>query len=175
MIITLCGSARFEPWFVAWNEILTIAGHTVFSLSVFPSQKPAGKDWYTPTEKVELDRAHFRKIDASEAAFFINPWAYMGESTVREWDYARSRDGLTVYALESWGRGNGITENHTEACRARGRQWLPKDASGCAVFHASPRDTYNALGPHSPSLLGPAGTPARLTYIALFGEGAVFP
>src|SRR5216684_2250058 len=35
MRITLCGSTRFEPLFHEWNHKLALAGHTVYSLSLF--------------------------------------------------------------------------------------------------------------------------------------------
>ena len=87
MIITLCGSARFEDKFKYWNKVLTLAGHTVFSLAVYPSDE-GGKDWYSAEEKLALDRAHIQKIDASEAILIINSGAYIGESTQREVDHA---------------------------------------------------------------------------------------
>lgn len=83
MIITLCGSARFESDFKSLNEQLTLAGHTVFSLSVYPSDKAGVKGWYTDAQKVELDAAHKRKIDASEAIVIVGD-GYIGDSTASE-------------------------------------------------------------------------------------------
>lgn len=114
MIITLCGSARFEPFFHLWNEILTLSGHTVFDLAVQPSTKKGKKDWYTAEEKVELDKAHLRKIDASDAIFVINAFAYLGESTLNEIAYAK-QNGKLIIAMESWGKGCGIGPNHLES------------------------------------------------------------
>lgn len=111
MIITLCGSARFEEDFHVWNEVLTLSGHTVFGLSVYPSLKKGNKDWYTAQEKEELDKAHLRKIDASDAIFVINKMAYIGDSTLKEIAYAKTYK-KNLYALESWGKGNGIGNNH---------------------------------------------------------------
>lgn len=107
MIITLCGSARFEPYFKVWNEVLTLAGHVVFSLSVYPSDKQGVKTWYSQAEKEILDKAHFLKIDASDAILVINRYGYIGASTLNEVSYAMM-NGKTVYALESWGQGLGI-------------------------------------------------------------------
>jgi hypothetical protein len=100
MIITLCGSARFEADFHMWNEILTLDGHTVFSLSVFPSSK-GRKDWYTPDIKAALDLAHLHKIDASDAIFVITGQRaapYMGESTRREIEYAFRNRKIILYS-----------------------------------------------------------------------------
>lgn len=92
MIITLCGSARFEKEFKELNEKLTLAGHTVFSLSVYPSDKPAGKSWYTDEQKVELDNAHKRKIDASDAIVIVGD-GYVGMSTISEIMWAMGQRG----------------------------------------------------------------------------------
>ncbi len=111
MKITLCGSARFEEEFKRLNRDLTLAGHTVYSLSVYPSdaarwseQQPGqsstarggtlGKDWYTPEQKERLDFAHLGKIANSDAIFIIDcdqdrPEPYIGESTTKEWRFAQ--------------------------------------------------------------------------------------
>lgn len=62
MIITLCGSARFEQDFHEWNERLTLAGHCVFSLAVFPSIKGGEKNWYTDEVKQTLDLGIFTRL-----------------------------------------------------------------------------------------------------------------
>jgi hypothetical protein len=134
-IITLCGSARFERLFKAWNEALTMAGHTVFGLTAYPSDKAGVKQWYSDEQKAALDAAHFRKIEASDAIFVINRNAYIGHSTMNEIEHAR-KHGKAIYFLESWGKGNG-----------------PIDS-------ASPIDTTTRSGsrcPWSSRLLGPAG------------------
>lgn len=114
-IITLCGSARFERFFHAWNKALTVSGHTVFTLTAFPSVE-GDKNWYAPNTKHLLDRAHFRKIQASDGIFVLNRNAYIGESTLREITFARHED-KKVYFLESWGRGCGIGASHNQEAR----------------------------------------------------------
>lgn len=111
MIITLCGSARFEKEFHAWNEVLTLSGHAVFGLAVYPSLKKDNKDWYTHREKIELDNAHLKKIRASDAILVINKFAYIGESTLNEIEFAKNCK-KKLYALESWGKGLGICSAH---------------------------------------------------------------
>lgn len=105
MIITLCGSARFEKAFHYWNEVLTLQGHVVFSLAVYPSSKEAGKDWYTKQQKETLDRVHKMKIDASRAIFVVNHEIgsnelYTGESTRSEIDHAVDSHKLIIYASD---------------------------------------------------------------------------
>lgn len=101
MKITLCGSARFEKEFKEMNERLSLAGHIVYSLAVYPSDK-GGKDWYTDRQKETLDRVHMAKIDASDAVYIIAPGGYIGESTQREIEYARKRakQVMSAYPLD---------------------------------------------------------------------------
>lgn len=107
MIITLCGSARFEKEFKHWDEKLTLAGHVVFSLAVYPSDK-GKKEWFTPEEKEMLDRVHKRKINASGMVLVVDRAlgsgdpSYIGESTKSEIDHARRR-GIPVRWSHGWG------------------------------------------------------------------------
>lgn len=105
MILTLCGSARFENHFKRWNEALTLAGHCVFSLAVYPSDR-GGKDWYTPSQKQMLDLVHKAKIDASDGVVLLNADSYIGASTLDEITWAVIKQ-KRIYALESWGEGCG--------------------------------------------------------------------
>lgn len=84
MKITLCGSAKFEQLFHELNERLTLGGHVVYALSVYPSFKAGNKNWYTETQKLILDKIHMKKIDESDAIVVINPQNYIGMSTAKE-------------------------------------------------------------------------------------------
>jgi hypothetical protein len=149
MIVTLCGSARFEDHFKTWNEALTMAGHTVFTLTRYPSEKGA-KLWYTETQKQALDEAHKRKINASEAVLVLNVFGYMGPSTLSEVAHAKSR-GKDLYALESWGKGNGIGGSHYDSVQAACRRIVPE-------YQGSPISTTSSEGfRYAYDLLGPAG------------------
>lgn len=133
LVITLCGSARFEALFKGWNEALTICGHTVFTLTAFPGDK-GSKEWYSVAVKREMDEAHLRKIAASDAIFVINRFGYIGKSTQAEIEHAR-RLGKPVYFAESWGQGLGICDMHQERIRAL------CEAFGLGRFTFSPIDT----------------------------------
>ncbi len=103
MIITLCGSARFEKEFLIWKEVLGLAGHAVFDLCVYPSQKQGQKDWYTKEEKKALDSLHFRKIDCSAAVVILNKDGYVGPSTRNELNYSLTCSAsrvVPIYAIE---------------------------------------------------------------------------
>jgi hypothetical protein len=112
MVITLCGSARFEHLFHAWNEALTLSGHVVFGLATYPSVK-GKKEFYNEHEKALLDKAHKLKIDNSDCVLVLNRFAYIGESTMSEIEHAISKNKMIVF-IESWAKGNGICSMHTE-------------------------------------------------------------
>jgi predicted HAD superfamily Cof-like phosphohydrolase len=105
MIITLCGSARFEREFHLWNEALTMAGHTVFSLAVFPSTRGGEKSWYSDHEKELLDLAHLAKISASHAILVINKEGYIGDSCKREilWAVTQSKAIYSTFPMKLMG------------------------------------------------------------------------
>ena len=102
MKIALCGSARFETEFIKANQMLTLNGHTVYGLAVYPSQKEAGKDWYTEEQKHILDLMHLSKIEESDAIYICtDPTGYIGFSTRREiaWAMIRTKLILSEYTL----------------------------------------------------------------------------
>ena len=89
MRITLCGSAKFESLFHQWNKDLTLAGHTVYGLAVYPSYMKGEKNWYSEEEKTKLDLVHLDKISNSDAIVVLNQDGYVGESTKKEIEWAR--------------------------------------------------------------------------------------
>lgn len=99
MRITLCGSGRFEAQFKEWNERLTLAGHVVYTLSVYASFKDGVKDWFTDTQKATLDAVHKLKIENSDAILVLNVGGYIGESTRSEIDHAVN-NSLYIFFLE---------------------------------------------------------------------------
>ena len=105
MIITLCGSTRFEDGFHYWNERLSLDGHIVISLAVYPSRKPQ-REWYTPKIKARLDDLHKWKIDASDAIFVVDQFggpSYVGDSTRSEIAHAEAAGKPVFYASRSCG------------------------------------------------------------------------
>ncbi|RWP64899.1 hypothetical protein [Mesorhizobium sp.] len=97
-VITLCGSSRFPTAFHIVNAHLSMLGHVVISLGLYGhADQPAGARFLTSdgneqtTEKRNLDQLHFRKIDVSDGIFVINVGGYIGSSTRREIEYARSQ------------------------------------------------------------------------------------
>lgn len=105
MVITLCGSARFENLFHEWNKKLTLSGHVVFSLAAFPSIE-GDKFWYDDRQKGILDQIHKAKISHSDAIVVLNKHAYIGESTLSEIQWAKIT-GKEIFFLEQWGQNLG--------------------------------------------------------------------
>jgi len=98
MKLTLCGSARFEKLFHEWNEKLTLAGHVVYSLGIYPSSKDGNKNWYTPEQKTRLDQVHLMKILNSDGIVVVtDDTGYVGESTKNEIAWATLNDKHIFY------------------------------------------------------------------------------
>lgn len=101
-VITLCGSSRFPEAFHIVNAHFSLQGVIVISLGLFGhADEPQGARFLTSDgaestrEKQSLDALHFRKIDAADGIFVVNVGGYVGSSTKREIEYARSK-GKTV-------------------------------------------------------------------------------
>ena len=112
MIITLCGSMRFLDYFDAWNDVLSCAGHLVFSIGVRSRKLHS-------VEKVILDEVHRCKIRESDAILVLNPFAYIGESTLNEIEHARHFDKEIRFLQRRWGKGLGLGPSPAEAVRVR--------------------------------------------------------
>lgn len=116
MRLTLCGSARFEAEFHVWNEKLTLSGHVVYSLSVYPSSKAGTHEWYDGAQKQTLDLAHLAKISASDGVVIINNDNYVGDSARRELEWAIMNSKAVYWTedpgLPAW-RYAGNLINHT--------------------------------------------------------------
>ncbi|WP_409338349.1 hypothetical protein [Cytobacillus kochii] len=97
LIITLCGSTKFKQQFIHTEAALTYHGHIVLSLGFFEHSD----DIYLSNEKLHmLQELHLRKIDLSDAIYVINEDEYIGESTRKEIQYAKSK-GKEIYYYSS--------------------------------------------------------------------------
>jgi hypothetical protein len=90
----------------------------------------------SPEDKVILDVVHRQKIAVSDAVLVLNRFAYIGESTMGEVDYALSL-GKEARFLESWATGCGVGRNHTAEARELAL------AFGIPPDYTSPIDTCN--------------------------------
>lgn len=165
MIITLCGSARFEKWFHSWNEVLSLSGHCVFGLGSYPSFHEGEKNWYSPEQKNVLDAVHKWKINLSEAILVLNPFAYLGESTLSEIRHATVKK-KQIYYLQSWGEGCGVGANHFK------HVLVEKTRFGVAKDYVSPISTVPR--DRSPwDLLPPQAGPFRSELVERLKEKGV--
>jgi len=116
-IITLCGSTKFKEEYLWWQKELSLQGHIVLSVGLWPHADKY--EYITPEQKEMLDELHLRKIDLSDAIYVINPGEYIGESTKKEVDYALANEKVvnftTPMSFESlmkhgWRPGHGKIE-----------------------------------------------------------------
>lgn len=108
MKITLCGSTRFMSAFGDWNVILTKAGHQVYTLCQNATGGSAIAHDPKVTDKNEakrrFDLVHLKKISESDAIVVLNVDGYVGDSTLREIEWARM-ERKDVYWLENKPKG----------------------------------------------------------------------
>ena len=100
-IITLCGSSRFvdvmavAAWLLERDE-----GAITMGLHLLPLWYPnCPEDHLAEHEGVagQMDELHLRKIDICDEIFVVNPTHYIGDSTAREINYARSKSKQIRY------------------------------------------------------------------------------
>lgn len=89
-VITLCGSTRFKEQFIEIQKNLTLEGNIVISVGAFGHC--GDNEVWTDGKKAMLDRMHLAKIDLADEIFVINVGNYIGDSTRKEIEYAKSKD-----------------------------------------------------------------------------------
>ena len=87
-VITLCGSTRFKDEFIATQKRLSLEGCIVISVGLFGHS--GDEEVSRPGVKEMRDDMHLRKIDMADEVMVINPGGYIGQSTRREIEYAKS-------------------------------------------------------------------------------------
>ena len=99
-IICLCGSTRFANVFhqEAWD--LTLQGYIVLSIGVCKHTEDHGGESLGQDVEDRLDELHLRKIDLADIVAILNVNGYIGESTRKELNYARTL-GKHVVFLEN--------------------------------------------------------------------------
>lgn len=91
-VITLCGSTRFKKEFEDVQRKLTLQGNIVLSVGLFSHSEENGDDWANNGTKEMLDDIHKRKIDMADEVFVIDVNGYIGNSTMSEIEYAKSKE-----------------------------------------------------------------------------------
>jgi len=98
-IVCLCGSTRFMDAFHAAGWQLTLQGKIVLSVGVCKHAEDHGGEALGQEVADRLDELHFRKIELADRTHILNVGGYIGESTRKELNYARSL-GKPVTFLE---------------------------------------------------------------------------
>ena len=93
-VTTLCGSMRFSEAFQRLEAELTLAGHVVLTPVALDPTTELGED-----DVARLGDVHLRKVAMADEVLVVNVGGYVGESTRREIEHARSR-GIPVRFLE---------------------------------------------------------------------------
>lgn len=93
-IITLCGSTKFKKEFEDWNKNLTLQKNIVLSVVLFSHED---NHKLSIEEKNIFFEMHKKKIDISDEIFVIDVDGYIGESTKKEIEYAKSKGKKVIY------------------------------------------------------------------------------
>jgi len=103
LIVCLCGSTRFGDAFREANLRETLDGRIVLSIgcNMRNDAEIFGHlaDDKLVAIKAKLDELHLRKIDLADEILILNVEGYIGESTQRELEYAKSQ-GKAIRFLE---------------------------------------------------------------------------
>jgi hypothetical protein len=91
-IVVLCGSTRFWEQFAEAALHETVAGRIVLAPGCNLKEQHPLWDTAAKADRLKrvLDDLHLRKIDLADEVLIVNPGGYIGASTAREIDYARS-------------------------------------------------------------------------------------
>lgn len=91
-VITLCGSMRF------FKEMQEIAGELETKHGYCAITPIGGPNITLNEEAVEnLAKAHYKKIDISDAVYIVNINGYIGESVSKELRYAQKHNKEIIY------------------------------------------------------------------------------
>ena len=93
-VITLCGSTKFKNEFLKAQKELTLLGYIVISVGLF-GHSGDNEVWEDGIKEM-LDDMHKRKIDMADEIMVIDVDGYIGESTQKEIEYAKSK-GKIIY------------------------------------------------------------------------------
>lgn len=97
-IVCLCGSGRFHDAFEKAEYDETLAGNIVLTIGC--NTKDIARDPELDKHKPTLDELHLRKIDLADEVLILNVDGYIGSSTRKELEYAKSKNKIIRF-LES--------------------------------------------------------------------------
>ncbi len=95
-VVTLCGSLKFKKEMMKVAEELELKkGYSVIQCVYFDNNN--WKDYNISDE--EFEKLHLKKIEISDAIFVVNVNGYIGESTKKEIEYAKSLQKEILYLV----------------------------------------------------------------------------
>lgn len=94
-IITVCGSMKFINEMMDIAEKLELEGNCLL-MPLFNSNR-SNKDSYTEEEGKILDQMHKEKIKLADAIIVVNKDNYIGSSTSKEIEFAKSLNKEILY------------------------------------------------------------------------------
>ena len=84
-VITLCGSLRFKTEMMTVAEEMALEGYCILT-PVYPVSENIER---TEEQLIKLKKAHFKRIELSDAILVVNVNNYIGDSTKMEIEYAK--------------------------------------------------------------------------------------
>lgn len=93
-VVTICGSMKFKDKMMEVTRDLEIKNKYVVIQCVYSNDK------FNEEEQVLLADLHYKKIDISDAIYVVNVDGYIGTSTKKEIEYAKSLN-KEIFSLES--------------------------------------------------------------------------
>ena len=93
-IITVCGSMKYKKEMMEITEKFALEGNCMIT-PIYLTKST--KDEYTAEDSFTLGKIHREKIKLSDAILVVNVDNYIGESTSKEIEYARSLNKEILY------------------------------------------------------------------------------
>lgn len=93
-VITVCGSYKFKNEIVEITEKMALKGNCMLTPIELTKKD---KDAYTQEDISLLGKMHLEKIKISDAILVVNVNGYIGESTKKEIEYAKSLNKEILY------------------------------------------------------------------------------
>ena len=94
-VITLCGSTKFKDDFIKVQKDLTLKGNIVITVGLFGHS--GDKEALNEQINEMLINMHRQRIDMADEIFVINKNGYIGENTLSEIEYARTKGKVIKY------------------------------------------------------------------------------
>ena len=95
-VITLCGSLKFQKEMMKVAEKMSLEGQCILT-PVYPVLENINR---TEEQLVRVKKAHFKRIELSDAILVVNVDNYIGNSTSLEIDYAKKLGKEIIYYTE---------------------------------------------------------------------------